>query len=134
MTDIFTTKKRSTVMSAVRNSGSVLEKRVAAFLRKEKIRYRSHPQGMLGKPDFYLPELEMVVFVDSCFWHGCRYHGSIPKTNRTFWNRKIKRNKERDREIRRAYGKTDYRIVRIWEHQLKNADTNRVRALFQRDG
>jgi DNA mismatch endonuclease, patch repair protein len=134
MADIFTIEKRGLIMSAVRSTGSKLEKQVATFLRKEKIRYRSHPQRMLGKPDFYLPELEMVVFVDSCFWHGCRYHGSVPKTNRTFWNRKITRNKERDREIRRAYGKTNYRIVRIWEHQLKSGDTNKVRALFRKDG
>src|SRR3989338_6824940 len=119
-------------MSAVRSAGSKLEKQFAAFLRKEKIRYHSHPHGMLGRPDFYLPEIKTVVFVDSCFWHGCRYHGSAPKTNRRFWDKKITRNKERDRGISRAYKGTDCRAVRVWEHHLKGSDPNSIRTLLKR--
>ena len=134
MADIFTKEKRSEVMSSVKGKGSRLEKRVARLLRTNKIRYRSHPKNLPGNPDFYLPEFSTVVFVDSCFWHGCKYHGSHPKTNAKFWERKIERNKERDCEINKAYKQTNHKVLRVWEHQVKNWVTNKKRNPFERLG
>lgn len=44
----------------------------------------------------------------------------IPATNKKYWEDKIERNKERDKEVRNHYKKADWKIVRIWEHSLKN--------------
>lgn len=60
-----------------------------------------------------------VMFADSCFWHGCRLHGSIPKSNKTFWQNKIDRNKKRDRTVNRAYSQMDMKVIRVWEHDIK---------------
>lgn len=117
-------------MSAVKHRGSRMEVQAATTFRKLKIRYRSHPKGFFGKPDFYLLDLNAVVFVDSCFWHGCSRHGSTPKNNGAFWRRKIARNKERDREVGRAYRKLDRRIVRIWEHDFGTRVVNKKLAVL----
>lgn len=126
MTDIFSKEKRSEVMSAVRYRNSRIEAEVKSLFRKMKIRYRSHPEGLVGKPDFYLPDFDVVVFVDSCFWHGCRHHGTMPKSKRKFWMQKIRRNRERDREVNMFYKKQGKLTLRIWEHSLKTSKVGDV--------
>lgn len=120
MADIFTKEKRSVVMSAVKNKGSLIEKEVASALRQKKISYRSHNTTLPGKPDFTCTKIKTVIFVDSCFWHGCRYHGSMPKSNKKFWNKKITNNRNRDRRINAEYKALGWRVLRIWEHTLRN--------------
>lgn len=130
MADIFSKDKRSRIMSAVKHRGSKIETQAAGTFRKLKIRYRSHPKKLFGNPDFYLPDLNIVVFVDSCFWHGCSRHGSAPKSNGTFWKKKIARNKERDKEVGRTYRKLDRKVVRLWEHDFKTPDVHKKLALL----
>ena len=125
MTDIFSKEKRSSIMSTVKGKGSKIEKRAATIFRKNRISYRSQPKGFSGKPDFSLPQLKTVVFIDSCFWHGCKRHGTQPKSNSLFWRTKIARNKKRDKEINRIYKKKNLRMVRIWEHSLTDTSTDR---------
>mgnify|MGYP001571625729 CR=1 FL=1 len=118
MSDIFSKEKRSLVMSAVKSRGSKVEAQMASILRRRKIRYRSHPRKYAGKPDFYLPDFSAFIFVDSCFWHGCRYHGTIPKSNLSFWKKKLALNKNRDRAVNRQYKKMGWVVIRIWEHSI----------------
>jgi len=61
-----------------------------------------------------------VIFIDSCFWHGCEKHGQLPKSNQDFWAKKIKGNLERDRKVSEYYMKNGWNILRVWEHQLKD--------------
>lgn len=125
MTDIFSKTKRSLIMSTIKYKGSEIEIKIARFLKKNGVRYRSHSKSLPGKPDFYFLEIKTVLFVDSCFWHGCRYHGTKPKSNSKFWERKIARNKQRDKEINREYKKMGWQIIRIWEHDLDAGMTNK---------
>lgn len=112
-------------MSAVRNKGSKIESVMASFLKKYGIRYQSHPALLPGKPDFVIKNRKLVLFVDSCFWHGCRYHGSKPQNNKLFWRKKIARNKQRDCEVNREYKKMGWRVIRIWEHNINIKMTNK---------
>ena len=73
-----------------------------------------------GKPDIYFPHLKLAIFVDGCFWHGCKRCGHIPKTNSLFWATKIERNKFRDRKNTRLLRRQGIRVIRVWEHTLKN--------------
>jgi DNA mismatch endonuclease (patch repair protein) len=57
--------------------------------------------------------------VDGCFWHGCRWHCRMPKSHKGFWATKITRNKARDREVGRVLRKRRWRVLRIWEHSLR---------------
>lgn len=85
-----------------------------------------------GKPDFVFPKPRIAVFVDGCFWHGCPKHGTKPKTNAAFWRKKIARNRERDREVGQALRQRGWRVLRIWEHELKNTNKRRLLARLRR--
>lgn len=92
-------------------------------LRKElsqrKLRYRTNVARLPGKPDIAFTAKRLVIFLDSCFWHGCRWHGSMPSSNKRFWSKKIQRNKERDKSVNIKYKKMGWHILRFWEHELK---------------
>jgi DNA mismatch endonuclease (patch repair protein) len=119
MADIFSKIKRSDIMSKVKNKDSKIEIALRKALWKEGYRYRKNSTKYFGKPDIVLTKYKTVIFVDSCFWHGCKKHGSIPATRTDFWERKIARNKERDKEVNRHYKKEGWQIIRVWEHELK---------------
>lgn len=119
MTDIFSKKKRSEVMSRVRAKETDLEIKFRKALWKEGFRYRKNVRKYFGTPDIMLKKYKTVIFIDSCFWHGCKKHGTWPKTRKYFWKKKIERNVERDREVSKYYRKIGWRIVRIWEHEIK---------------
>lgn len=118
MADIFSKTKRSDIMSKVRNKDSKIEVMFRKALWKEGFRYRKNATKYFGKPDIVLPKYKTVIFVDSCFWHGCKKHGSMPATRTEFWEKKIARNKERDEEVNRHYKKESWRVIRVWEHEI----------------
>jgi len=119
MTDIFSKRKRSEIMSRIRNKETKIEIQFRKELWKAGLRYRKNASGYLGKPDVLLKKYKTVIFVDSCFWHGCKRHGTMPKTRKKYWEAKIKRNKERDKEVSKYYKKLGWKVIRIWEHELK---------------
>ncbi|HTL67519.1 MAG TPA: hypothetical protein VL200_07650 [Lacunisphaera sp.] len=63
-----------------------------------------------------------ITAYDGCFWHGCPRHATWPKTRATFWKNKIATNKARDRRVNRELRKRGWKVVRIWEHELKRRD------------
>jgi DNA mismatch endonuclease, patch repair protein len=117
--DKFTHEQRSSNMKAVKSKGTKLEERVNKELWKRGIRYRKNNKNLLGKPDISIQKYKIVIFIDSCYWHGCEQHGAIPATNREFWVNKLNRNKERDKEVTVYYQKKGWNLLRIWEHDLK---------------
>lgn len=120
--DRVTKEKRSEMMAAIKGRGNLsTEVALMKILRKEKITgWRRHYNRVEGRPDFAFPKQEVAVFIDGCFWHGCKKHGTIPKTNVQFWEEKIARNKERDKKVNRELKRHGWRVVRIWEHDIKN--------------
>ena len=64
----------------------------------------------------------VAVFVEGCFWHGCRWQCRRPKTRADYWEAKISRNKARDKEVRRLLLAKGWKVCRIWEHALANPD------------
>lgn len=122
MADIFTREKRSEVMSRVRSKDSKLEVEFRKCLWKAGYRYRKNSTKHYGKPDLVLTKYRIVVFIDSCFWHGCKRHGTIPKTRSKFWTKKISRNIERDRAVTRYYENKDWILIRCWEHEINTIE------------
>lgn len=120
MVDTVDRATRSRVMAAVKQRDSILEKNFRLALWRAGLRYRKNVR-ILGTPDVVFRTAKVVVFVDSCFWHGCPRHGRIPKSNVTFWRKKIERNRRRDLRITRAYRKQGWTVIRVWEHQLSTA-------------
>lgn len=110
-------------MSKVRNKDSEIEVAFRKKLWNTGIRYRKNVIKYFGKPDLVLKKYKIAIFIDSCFWHGCKKHGSMPQVRRKFWKKKIERNKQRDKEVSRYYKKIGWNIIRIWEHEIKKSST-----------
>lgn len=118
MADIFNKKKRSEIMSKVKSKDSKIEVNFRKKLWAAGFRYRKNSTKYFGKPDVVLLKYKTVIFIDSCFWHGCEKHGSIPVSRIKFWTQKINRNKARDKEVSKYYKKQYWKILRIWEHEI----------------
>lgn len=122
MTDVFSKKKRSKVMAEIRASGNKsTELRLINILRQNHITGWRRKQNLPGKPDFVFRREKLAVFVDGCFWHGCRWHCRMPKSHQSYWQPKIEKNKARDKAVRRELGQKGWGVLRIWEHELKNS-------------
>ena len=122
MKDPLTKEERSALMAKVRSSGnrSTELKAVSALGRRGISGWVTQPKDVMGKPDIYFPHLRLCIFVDGCFWHGCPRCGRIPKTRVDFWTAKIAANKRRDWSVTRNLRQSDYLVIRVWEHALKN--------------
>lgn len=120
MPDVFTKAKRSEVMSRIRGRGNKeTEIVLARLLRMNGISgWRRHP-AIFGKPDFAFRKEKLAIFVDGCFWHGCPKHSNMPVNNRLFWEKKFAANKVRDHLVSRTLKRQGWRILRIWEHELR---------------
>ncbi len=120
MTDIFTNKKRSEVMSLIRGKGNKqTEQALLSLLKLNKITGWRRHLPLPGKPDFAFPKQKVAVFVDGCFWHGCLKCYTRPKTNRAFWDRKRETNMARDKRVTRQLRRQGWKVIRIWQHSLK---------------
>jgi DNA mismatch endonuclease (patch repair protein) len=123
MTDIFSKRKRSQVMAAIRSKGNKdTELKLASILRAHGIKGWRRHLPLPGKPDFIFPKERLAVFVDGCFWHGCRWHCRMPHDNRRYWREKITGNAARDRATTRLLRRAGWRVVRVWQHSLMDAD------------
>lgn len=108
-------------MAAIRSQGTKPEERLGALLRMMFPRRKilSHPDA-IGKPDYAIPSLRLMLFADGCYWHGCPTHGRVPEDNREYWEPKLERNMARDRRVKRELQKGGWTVVRIWDHDLKD--------------
>jgi DNA mismatch endonuclease, patch repair protein len=107
-------------MSRIRGRGNKdTELALVKILRAHGITGWRRHQPVFGKPDFIFRRQRLAVFVDGCFWHGCPRCYSRPMSNRRFWDDKFATNKARDRLVTRTLRRRGWRVVRIWEHQLR---------------
>jgi DNA mismatch endonuclease (patch repair protein) len=107
-------------MARVRRSGTACELALRKALHNAGYRYRlNRGIGLPGTPDLVLSSLQLAIFVDGCFWHGCRQHGSVPKTNTKFWTAKIDRNRQRDKQVDRLLKAAGWKVLRVWEHEIR---------------
>jgi DNA mismatch endonuclease (patch repair protein) len=106
-------------MQAIRASHTAMEDRISHELWRRGLRYRRNVPGLMGKPDIASKKRRVAVFLDSCFWHACPYHGNRPKTNAEYWDHKLERNKVRDAEVTHYYQSRGWHVIRVWEHEVK---------------
>lgn len=121
MADVHTPEIRSYNMSRIRNKDTKPELIVRKFLFSNGYRYRLHDKRLPGKPDIVLPRYKTVIFIHGCFWHGhdCKYF-VLPKTNTEWWLEKITGNKLRDVENYRKIRQRGWRVLVIFECELKH--------------
>ena len=123
--------QRSRLMARI-HSGNRLEVSVHGTLKSLHVRHEMFPE-MFGHPDILLERGKgTVVFVNGCFWHGCKQHYREPKTNRVFWREKVRRNRARQRCVLAAYRASGRRVVVVWEHSLRGNVRDTIRRLLGR--
>ncbi len=122
MADTLTAERRSENMRRIRSKGTKPELLVRRFVHAQGFRYRLHVANLPGKPDLVFPKLNKVIFVHGCFWHlhkGCR-EGRIPESRREYWKPKLLKNVERDCSHVAALRTLGWKILVIWECELKD--------------
>lgn len=130
MSDTFSKRKRSQIMSKIRSRDTDLEIRFKELLKGYRFRYQSKTYG---KPDFGLKKLKIAIFIDSCFWHKCSKHFREPTANKSYWKSKINRNLERDKEVNSYLKKQGWQVIRFWEHEMnKNPEKciDKIRKIY----
>jgi DNA mismatch endonuclease (patch repair protein) len=108
-------------MNKIKGFDTKPEMLVRRFLYSKGIRYRLYQKELPGKPDVSLSKYKTVIFVNGCFWHGhsgCRYF-VVPKTKTEWWNDKIQKTIERDNQNKLALENAGWKIITIWECDLK---------------
>lgn len=119
MTDNLTEAQRRKNMQAIRSSNTKMENYITKELWRRGFRFRKNVKDLLGKPDIAIKKYKVVIFFDSCFWHGCDIHCVYPKSNTEYWIPKIQKNIQRDQSINNYYKNKGWHILRIWEHEVK---------------
>lgn len=123
MADVFSPSKRSEVMSRIRGKGNKnTEGKLTQLFRQHKITGWRRHLPLPGRPDFSFPSLRVAVFVDGCFWHCCPRCLNVPATNIDFWLAKLEANTKRDRKVNRLLREQGWRVVRVWEHELRSPE------------
>lgn len=133
MADTVSKEKRSEIMSHVTGKETKPEIIVRKYLFARGLRYRKNVKRLPGTPDIVFPKYKTAVFVNGCFWHGhkgCRY-SHLPSTNFEYWEKKIADNIERDERKKRELEGVGYRVLIIWQCQLKsNTKIETLEALY----
>ena len=135
MADKFSIEKRHEIMAAIHSKNThSTERRLRAGLASARISgWRMNAKDLAGKPDFVFDEKKIAVFVDGCFWHGCKCK-RLSKTHRSFWKNKIETNIARDKRVSRELRQQGWKVIRIREHELKASVSKVVMKVKQAAG
>lgn len=121
--DNLTKELRKKNMQAIKSKNTKMESIVCKELWRRGIRFRKNVKELPGKPDIAIKKYKIAIFLDSCFWHKCPLHFIRPKSNNAYWDNKIERNINRDKEVNNFYKQNGWHLLRVWEHQFKIKDT-----------
>lgn len=132
MADVFDRARRSEIMSRIKGRGNAAtELRLIRLLRANRINGWRRNYALFGKPDLVFPAARLAIFVDGEFWHG-HPREKLPTSNRSFWEKKIARNKKRDRLVNRTLKQRGWTVLRIWQHELLSKGEARTKRRVRR--
>lgn len=118
MADHLTAEQRFKAMSRVKHRDGPLEVAVRSALHVKGYRFRKHVRNLPGSPDIVFSKNKLAVFIDGDFWHGYRYPKWRHKLSK-FWQDKIETNRRRDKRNFQKLRRMGWKVIRIWEHQIK---------------
>jgi len=126
MADNLRPRDRARCMSRIRSRHMRPERIVRSIVHRMGYRFRLHRRDLPGAPDLVLPRYHAVIFVHGCFWHWhadplCPIAG-IPKSNVGYWRPKLARTRDRDREHHSALTSLGWRVLTVWECELRNVE------------
>lgn len=117
---------RRRIMSSIRGADTKPELAVRRAVHRMGFRYRLHGKGLPGRPDLVFPRMKKAIFVHGCFWHqhaeyACRA-ATKPAVRQSYWLPKLARNVERDLESLAALTALGWKVMVVWECELKAFD------------
>jgi DNA mismatch endonuclease (patch repair protein) len=127
-----TPEERSEIMARVRSKNSRPELFIRKLVYALGYRYRLHQRDLPGSPDLVFRRSRKVIFVHGCFWHRhakCAL-ARMPKSRVDFWTEKLEGNRRRDERNRRALAREGWKVLTIWECQIR--DASRLEAKVRR--
>lgn len=115
----------SKIMSSIKSKNTKPELLLRKALWLKGYRYRIHYK-LKGKPDIVFTKKRVAIFIDGDFWHGNNWRirglSSLKEelsTYSEFWQKKILRNIERDKEVSFLLQKEGWTVLRYWESDIK---------------
>jgi len=117
------------VMVANYGGNTTPERVLRSALRRAAMKFRRECEvlpKLRCKADVVFPAERVCVFVDGCFWHGCRLHFTVPKTHSSWWKEKVEDNRRRDRRKTAKLRAAGWEVIRLWEHQIVPSSMPRV--------
>jgi DNA mismatch endonuclease (patch repair protein) len=106
-------------MSRIRSKDTKPELMLRRELFRRGVRgWRCHPATVQGKPDVAFTRRGVAVFVDGCFWHG---HPEFftPGKSGAYWDAKIARTQERDRQANEGLAAAGWDVLRFWDFEVE---------------
>lgn len=114
--DDLTPEQRRKNMQHIRSKDTSIEIKLRKALWHEGIRYRKNYKALPGKPDIAITKYRIAIFCDSSFWHGRDFEKKKPvATNHKYWDEKIRRNMERDKEVNQQLRAMEWAVLRFWD-------------------
>lgn len=130
MADRITSEQRSRNMSRIGSKNMKPEMVVRRLVHSMGYRYRLHRHDLPGRPDLVFPSRRKIIFVHGCFWHQhpdphCKI-AHRPRSNTDYWEPKLQRNQERDREHQKVLVKHGWKVLTIWECETRSKQKQRL--------
>ena len=117
---------RSQNMARIKSKNTKPEIYIRKLLYKMGYRYRVNYLELPGTPDIFILKYNTAIFVNGCFWHrheNCKI-ATFPKTHAEYWEKKFRRNVERDIEVREKLFEMDISVITIWECEINRMKKN----------
>jgi len=116
-------------MAAIRGKDTKPERIVRSMAHRLGFRFRIHANDLPGKPDIVFRSRQAVIFIHGCYWHShtCKRGRSKPMTNSAFWQTKLAKNRSRDRRTLKTLRLAGWRVLVVWECQLRDLQRLAVR-------
>jgi DNA mismatch endonuclease, patch repair protein len=127
-----TATARSAQMRGSTRRDTKPEKAIRSALHSRGLRFRVDKRVWSGagapRPDLVFGPQKVAVFVDGCFWHSCPLHCRHPTQNQEYWQPKLARNRERDRQNDAALRAAGWSVLRVWEHESPEEAAEKIEA------
>src|SRR5579884_3088802 len=136
--DTLSPQERSARMALVRGENTKPEIVIRRLIHGMGYRYRLHVGSLPGKPDLVFPSRGKIIFVHGCFWHRHRSSmcklARLPKSKLEFWKPKLEENRCRDLETVRRLRRSGWRVLVVWECQIKMANlADKIKRFLEAD-
>lgn len=133
MIDVFCPEKRSDVMRRIKSSkNKSTELRLLTVFKQNGIAGWKRNYPVKGHPDFVFLGRKIAVFVDGCFWHGHNCRNTRPVNHQDYWQKKREQNMKHDQEVTIMFEARGWKVLRIWECELKKQSESLLLARLQK--